>query len=126
MISKCEVSAKTVCPFLQDKWFWWVDLDDYRYAYGESPSYENALREMGEALKRLDSHHVKPRTLEDVLRDVWKEAIDYAQSDIWRNPDEVFVERADEIRELLGFEIDEPDTIRNELENNGELLGGDA
>lgn len=55
MISKCEVSAKTVCPFLQDKWFWWVDLDDYRYAYGESSSYENALGEMGEALKRLDS-----------------------------------------------------------------------
>ena len=45
--------------------------------------------------------HAKPRTLEDVLRDVWKEALDYAKSDIWRNPDEVFVERADEIRELL-------------------------
>lgn len=46
-------------------------------------------------------HHVKPRTLEDVLRDVWQEALDYAKSDIWRNPDEVFAERADEIRELL-------------------------
>ena len=46
--------------------------------------------------------HVKPRTLEDVLRDVWKEALDYAKSDMWRNPEEVFVERADEIRELLG------------------------
>ena len=46
--------------------------------------------------------HVKPRTIEDVLRDVWKEALDYAKSDMWRNPDEVFVERADEIRELLG------------------------
>jgi nuclear transport factor 2 (NTF2) superfamily protein len=46
--------------------------------------------------------HVKPRTVEDVLRDVWKEALDYAKSDMWRNPDEVFVERADEIRELLG------------------------
>lgn len=45
--------------------------------------------------------HVKPRTLEDVLRDVWKEAIDYAKSDIWRSPDEVFAERADEIRGLL-------------------------
>ena len=44
----------------------------------------------------------KPRTLEDVLRDVWKEALDYAKSDMWRNPDEVFAERADEIRELLG------------------------
>lgn len=45
--------------------------------------------------------HVNPRTLEDVLRDVWKEALDYAKSDIWRNPDEVFAERADEIRELM-------------------------
>lgn len=47
-------------------------------------------------------HHIKPRTLEDVLRDVWQEALDYAKSDMWRNPDEVFAERADEIRELLG------------------------
>lgn len=47
-------------------------------------------------------HHVKPRTLEGVLRDVWKEALDYAKSDMWRNPDEVFAERAAEIRELLG------------------------
>jgi hypothetical protein len=46
--------------------------------------------------------HVKPRTLEDVLRDVWKEALDYAKNDMWRNPEEVFAERADEIRELLG------------------------
>lgn len=45
--------------------------------------------------------HVNPRTVEDVLRDVWKEALDYAKSDIWRNPDEVFAERADEIRELM-------------------------
>ena len=51
--------------------------------------------------------HVKPRTLEDVLRDVWKEALDYAKRDIWRNPDEVFAERADEIRELLGGDGDE-------------------
>ena len=46
--------------------------------------------------------HVKPRTVEDVLRDVWKEALDYAKNDIWRNPDEVFAERADELRELMG------------------------
>jgi hypothetical protein len=46
--------------------------------------------------------HAKPRTVEDVLRDVWKEALDYAKSDIWRNPDEVFAERADEIRKLMG------------------------
>lgn len=46
--------------------------------------------------------HVKPRTVEDVLHDVWNEAIDYAKSDMWRNPDEVFAERADEIRDLLG------------------------
>jgi hypothetical protein len=50
--------------------------------------------------------HVKPRTLEDVLRDVWKEALDYAKSDIWRNPDEVFAERAAEIRELMDGEGD--------------------
>ena len=49
-----QVSAKTVRPFLQDKWFWWVDLDDDRYAYGESSSYADALGEMGEALKMLD------------------------------------------------------------------------
>lgn len=48
--------------------------------------------------------HVKPRTIEDVLRDVWKEAIDYAKSDMWRNPDEAFAERADEIRELMGVD----------------------
>ena len=54
MISNVQVSAKMVRPFLQDKWFWWVDLDDYRYAYGESPSYADALGEMGETLKRLD------------------------------------------------------------------------
>lgn len=46
------------------------------------------------------ARHV-PRTLEDVLRDVWKEALDYAKSGIWRNPDEVFAERADEIRTIL-------------------------
>lgn len=45
--------------------------------------------------------HAKPRTLEDVLRDVWKEALDYAKSDMWRSPDEVFSERAAEIRELM-------------------------
>lgn len=44
--------------------------------------------------------HVKPRTIEDVLRDVWKEALDYAKSDMWRSPDEVFAERAADIREL--------------------------
>lgn len=49
-----------------------------------------------------DEVHVTPRTLEDVLCDVWKEALDYAKSDMWRNPDEVFAERATEIRELLG------------------------
>ena len=46
-----------------------------------------------------------PRTLEDVLHDVWEEAIDYSKSVIWRNPDEVFAERADEIRTMFG-EID--------------------
>ena len=45
--------------------------------------------------------HVAPRTIEDVLRDVWEEALDYSKSDMWRNPDEVFVERAEEIRELM-------------------------
>lgn len=47
-------------------------------------------------------HHVKPRTIEDILRDVWEEALDYAKSYIWRNPDEVFAERADEIRVMFG------------------------
>lgn len=47
-------------------------------------------------------HHIKSRAVEDVLRDVWNEALDYAKSDMWRNPSEVFAERADEIRELLG------------------------
>lgn len=54
--------------------------------------------------------HFKPRTLEDVLRDVWKEALDYAKSDMWRNPEEVFTERADEIRELLGGEGESDET----------------
>ena len=49
--------------------------------------------------------HVKARTLEDVLCDVWKEALDYAKSDMWRNPDEAFAERADEIRAMFG-EVD--------------------
>ena len=48
--------------------------------------------------------NIKSRTIEDVLRDVWKEAIDYAKSDMWRNPDEAFAERADEIRELMGVD----------------------
>ncbi|MBQ9000490.1 MAG: hypothetical protein IJ087_01400 [Eggerthellaceae bacterium] len=52
-----------------------------------------------------ETRHVKPRTLEDVLRDVWKEALDYAKSDMWRSPDEVFAERADEIRAMFG-EVD--------------------
>lgn len=44
--------------------------------------------------------HVKPRTFEDVLRDVWNEALDYAKSDMWRNPEDVFTERADELRKI--------------------------
>lgn len=51
------------------------------------------------------TRHVIPHMLEDVLRDVWKEALDYAKSDMWRNPDEVFAERADEIRAMFG-EVD--------------------
>ena len=57
--------------------------------------------EYGFEVEPNELKHVKPRTLEDVLRDVWDEALDYAKSDIWRNPDEVFAERADEIRELM-------------------------
>ena len=49
-----KVYPKIVRPFLQYKWFWWVGFDDDRYAYGESSSYTDALREMDEALKRLD------------------------------------------------------------------------
>ena len=61
---------------------YWVDVDGYTH-------------------KPYATHHVNPRTIEDVLRDVWNEALDYAKSDIWRNPDKVFVERAAEIRELM-------------------------
>ena len=64
-------------------------------------------------------HHVKPRTLEDVLVDMLEDAVGY--SDAHTDVSLVAVEKyADEIRELLGFAIDEPDTIRNEL------MGGDA
>ena len=45
--------------------------------------------------------HGSSRTVEDVLRDVWEEAIDYAKSVKWRAPDEVFAERADELREIM-------------------------
>lgn len=59
--------------------------------------------------------HVKPRTLENVLVDMLEAAIGY--SDAHTDVALVAVEKyADEIRELLGFEIDEPDTIRNELD----------
>jgi len=57
-------------------------------------------------------HHVKPRTLEDVLR----EMVGMTDQPLCEEDIKAF---ADEIRELLGFEIDEPDTIRNELEDNG-------
>ena len=62
----------------------------------------NYMRPGGDDCESYRPTKRKPRTLEDVLRDVWKEALDYAKSDIWRNPDEVFAERADEIRDLLG------------------------
>ena len=78
-----EVVALTYCPDNgKFSWEWQCDTGDW---------YSTAF-----------AHHVKPRTLEGVLRDVWNEALDYAKSDMWRNPDEVFVERADEIRELMG------------------------
>lgn len=76
--------------------------------------------------------HVKPRTLEDVLEDyVVEYQTRHARSEFGAehfdhvDVHEMIKRCADEIRELLGFEIDEPDTIRNELEDNGELLGGD-
>lgn len=62
----------------------WYLLDDRRMSYVASVC-----------------RHVKERTIEDILRDVWEEALDYAKSDIWRDPDEVFTERADELREML-------------------------
>ena len=65
--------------------------------------------------------HVKPRTLEDIVAD----AIQYGHNGITGDRIEGKVaEFCAEIRELLCFEIDEPDTIRNELEDNG-LLGGE-
>ena len=64
-------------------------------------------------------HHVKPRTLEDVLEDCINEFSHRCTEGKYDTRPTV-AKYADEIRELLGFEIDEPDTIRNEL------LGGDA
>ena len=71
--------------------------------------------------------HVKPRTLEDVLEDyVIEYQTRHARSEFGAehfdhvDVHEMIKRCADEIRELLGFEIDEPDTIRNEL------MGGDA
>ena len=69
-------------------------------------------------------HHVKPRTLEDVLREYGK-AYHAHMADNYMNydgTDEQVVEKyADRIRELLGFGIDEPDTIRNELMDGDEI-----
>lgn len=72
-------------------------------------------------------HHVKPRTLEDVLEDyVVEYQTRHARSEFGAEHfDQVDVHEtikrcADEIRKLLGFEIDEPDTIHNEL------FGGDV
>lgn len=53
MSFKVQVSAEIVCSFLQDKWYWRVLLDDYVYACSISPSYSDALGEMGKALNRL-------------------------------------------------------------------------
>lgn len=48
--------------------------------------------------------HYHPPTVGDVLREVWKEAVNYARSDIWRSPDEAFVEYAEKIREVMADE----------------------
>ena len=53
MSSKVQVSVEIVCPFLKDKWYWRILLDDYMYACSISPSYSDALREIDETLKRL-------------------------------------------------------------------------
>lgn len=74
----------------------------YFYDNGEHEIVVRTSPHTSWAPKANEVRHDKERTVEDVLRDVWKEALDYAESDIWRNPDEVFAERADEIRELLG------------------------
>lgn len=77
------VVALIYCPRNELPWEWQCDSD--------SDWYNTAF-----------TLHAEPRTVEDVLRDVWKEALDYAKSDMWRSPDEVFAERAEEIREMLG------------------------
>lgn len=45
--------------------------------------------------------HYHAPTVDDVLREVWKEAVTFAHSDIWRDPDEAFAEYAEKIREVL-------------------------
>jgi len=64
----------------------------------------NYMRPGGDGCEEYRPTKRKPRMLEDVLRDVWKEALDYAKSDMWRSPDEVLSERADEIREIFGVD----------------------
>lgn len=81
--SRGHVIALTYCPCNELPWEWQCDSD-------------------GDWYNTAFAHHAKPRTVEDVLRDVWKEALDYAKSDMWRSPDEVFAERADELRDLMG------------------------
>lgn len=68
---------------------------------------EKSFRFKGSSIPALgiDVRHVKQRTVEDVLCDVWNEALDYAKSDIWRDPSEVFAERADEIRGMLNGDV---------------------
>jgi hypothetical protein len=90
-VMTCHGDVFTVCAVAPAKIHRWVTVK-----LGETPttySYDP-----------MECTHYKPRTIEDVLRDVWKEAIDYAKSDMWRNPDEAFAERADEIRELMGVD----------------------
>ena len=92
-VDECEFVANGI-TFYHNTWR--VVTDFAAFDDGYLPRVDHQMR------WAKDCRHVKPRTLEDVLRDVWKEALDYEKSDMWRNPDEVFEERADEIRELLG------------------------
>lgn len=90
------------------------DVMTHKLGTGERKDIVEAVYENGFLSYRSDGYwhhmagdtfiHVKPRTIEEVLRDVWKEALDYAKGGIWRNPDEVFVERAAEIRKLMGVD----------------------
>lgn len=93
-------------PWTQDDDVFVDDLGDVysirRLAWNPGVKQWYLLDQYNESFLAKKCRHVKERTVEDVLRDVWKEALYYAKSAMWRSPDKVFAERADELRDLLG------------------------